>query len=265
MKIKVCAVVTAVAAAFLPLTAAEVYTVAAGETFEVTDANNLADNRVDISGNATLKLSGTAVDGVFPLKINLNFVQDEVTTQKPAVLTVDAADCSAVRMTGHIRNNSGGGKIAFPQGVKLFEVGAATRKADTHTDFTAFQGDVSFADADGCVKFVNDVSLANLPTCAYSIADGSRIATLGKEALGKGNFEVSTYDVEVCYPESFSDNATITVPNGKKLLVRPVRFSNANNGTWGGSPGSFNNNVVLGGLRCKRSFSPCAFKLRRQR
>ena len=247
MKVKVCAVVMAAIASFLPINAAEVYTVAAGETFEVTDANNLADNRVDISGNATLKLSGTAVDDVFPLKINLNFVQDEVTSENPAVLSVDVADCSAVRMTGHVRNAQGGGKIHFPQGVKLFEVGAATRSGDAHTNFTAFQGDVSFSDADGCVKFVNDVSLVNLPTCAYSIADGSRIATLGKEALGKGDFEVSSYDVELCSPNSFSENATITVPDGKKLLVRPVRFSNGYSGTWGGSPGVFDNNVILGG------------------
>ena len=254
MKINACAVVMAVGAIFLPLKAEEIYSVEAGGVFEVTDDNNIAGNHVDFSGDATLKLSGTITDGVFPLKLNLNFVKDEVSTEKPAVLTVDVAGCTSVRMTGHIRNYSGGGKIALPQGVKLFEVGAATRSGDAHTDFTAFQSDVSFADADGCVKFVNDVSLANLPTCAYSIADGSRIATLGKEALGKGNFEVSTYDVEVCYPESFSDNATITVPNGKKLLVRPVRFSNANNGTWGGSPGSFNNNVVLGGVEAHIDF-----------
>jgi hypothetical protein len=77
---------------------------------------------------------------------------------------------------------------------------------------------------------------------------------LGKEALGKGDFEISSYDVELCLPESFSKNATITVPDGKKLLVRPVRFSNANNGTWGGSPGSFNNNVVLGGAEAHIDF-----------
>jgi hypothetical protein len=254
MKINACAVVMAVGAIFLPLKAEEIYRVEAGGTFEVTDDNNIAGNRVDFSGDAKLKLSGTATDGVFPLKLNLNFVKDEVSTEKPAVLTVEVTGCTSVRMMGHIRNASGGGKIALPQEVKLFEVGAATRSGDAHTDFTAFQGDVSFADADGYVKFVNDVSLANLPTCAYSIADGSRIATLGKEALGKGDFEISSYDVELCLPESFSKNATITVPDGKKLLVRPVRFSNANNGTWGGSPGSFNNNVVLGGAEAHIDF-----------
>ena len=41
MKVKVCAVVMAAIASFLPINAAEVYTVAAGETFELTDDNNL--------------------------------------------------------------------------------------------------------------------------------------------------------------------------------------------------------------------------------
>ena len=197
MKVKVCAVVMAAIASFLPINAAEVYTVAAGETFELTEANNVGGNRLDVKGNATLKISDTATDGVCHLKLDLIFVQDEVTSENPAVLSVDVADCSAVRMTGHVRNAQGGGKIHFPQGVKLFEVGAATRSGDAHTNFTAFQGDVSFSDADGCVKFVNDVSLVNLPTCAYSIADGSRIATFGTETLGKGDFEVSSYDVEL--------------------------------------------------------------------
>ena len=248
MKLPKIGAICRMAAMAMPMTllAAE-FSVPESGIFEVTDANNLAENRLDITKSATLKLSGTATDGVFLLQLNLNFVQDEVTSVKPAVLTVDVADCTTVRMTGHIRNYNGGGKIVFPQGVKLFEVGTDKCNGDAHTNFTAFQGDVSFSEVDGCVKFVNDVSLANLPTCAYSIADGSRIATLGKEALGKGDFEVSSYDVEVCSPESFSKNATITVPDGKKLLVRPVRFSNSYSGTWGGSPGVFDNNVVLGG------------------
>ena len=254
MKVKVCAVVMAAIASFLPINAAEVYTVAAGETFELTEANNVGGNRLDVKGNATLKISDTATDGVCHLKLDLIFVQDEVTSENPAVLSVDVADCSAVRMTGHVRNAQGGGKIHFPQGVKLFEVGAATRSGDAHTNFTAFQGDVSFSDADGCVTFVNDVSLVNLPTCAYSIAEGARIATFGTETLGKGDFEVSSYDVELCSPNSFSENATITVPDGKKLLVRPVRFSNGYSGTWGGSPGVFDNNVILGGAEAHIDF-----------
>ena len=63
-----------VATFFAPmvLCAAEL-TVPESGIFEVTDENNLAENRLDISKDATLKLLVSITDGVAPLKLNLRF------------------------------------------------------------------------------------------------------------------------------------------------------------------------------------------------
>ena len=116
----------AIAAMFfapMVLCAAEL-TVPESGIFEVTDENNLSDNRLDIAGDATLKLSGTVTDGTFPLKLNLRFTAE-------ATLTVVADNCESVRMTGCVRDSSGKAVVSFPEGVKSVVMGSRPRS--THS------------------------------------------------------------------------------------------------------------------------------------
>ena len=70
---------------------------------------------------------------------------------------------------------------------------------------------------------------------------------MGKEVFGPGDFELTTFDVEICALESFTKGATVTVPTGRTLYIRPCKFNNDTNGTWVGSDGGITNNVVLAG------------------
>ena len=103
------AILALVAAAGVPFASfAEAYSLAEGETFELDSASttNAAGNRLDVSGSATLKLTGTTTNGAFLLKLGIRFT----TAAANAVLTVDAtevADCTSIRMTGDTRDNSG--------------------------------------------------------------------------------------------------------------------------------------------------------------
>ena len=240
---------------------AETYTLGADETFTLdsSGAANASENRLDITGSATLKLTGSATNGAFPLKMGIRFTS----AAADAVLTVDVsevADCNTIRMTGNMRDNSGSAVVALPSTIVEFVAGSTSRGADTNLSFPAFEPNVSFA-GEGSVVFTNDVSVVKLPTCSWCVADGSRVATLGPGALGSGNFTLTSYDVELCNPASFDLGSTVTVPVDRTLYVRPCVFNNNENGTWVGTSsiggtgaGYITNDVVLGGSGAKVFF-----------
>ena len=245
----------------LELCAATTYTVATGETFELASggSENVADNRLDVSGSATLKLTGTATGGAFPLKLDIRFTSDAAN----AVLTVDAsevADCTSIRMTGDTRDNSGSATISLPSGMCEFVIGATSRRYSDELSFPSFEPNVSFA-GEGAVVFTNDVAVVKLPTCTWRVANGARVATFGPNVLSNEDFSLSSYDVELCNPASFDSGATVAVPSGRTLYVRPCRFNNEHNGTWIGTStigsdgmGYITNNIALGGAGAKVAY-----------
>lgn len=260
-KIKSAILSLAVAASMPFASFAEAYSLAEGETFELDSASttNAAGNRLDVSGSATLKLTGTATGGAFLLKLDIRFTSAAAN----AVLTVDAsevADCTVLRMTGDTRDNSGSATIALPSGIGEFVIGATSRRYGDELSFPSFEPNVSFA-GEGAVVFTNDVAVAKLPTCTWRVANGARVATFGPNVLSAGDFSLSSYDVELCNPASFDSGATVTVPSGRTLYVRPCAFNNAYNGTWIGTntyntsgAGYIANNVVLGGAGAKVAY-----------
>ena len=256
------AILALVAAAGVPFASfAEAYSLAEGETFELDSASttNAAGNRLDVSGSATLKLTGTTTNGAFLLKLGIRFT----TAAANAVLTVDAtevADCTSIRMTGDTRDNSGSATIALPSGMSEFVIGATSRRYGDELSFPSFEPDVSFA-GEGAVVFTNDVAVAKLPTCTWRVANNARVATFGPNVLSAGDFALSSYDVELCNPASFDSGSTVTVPSGRTLYVRPCAFNNAYNGTWIGmntydtsGAGYIPNNIVLGGSGAKVAY-----------
>ena len=232
----------AVAAAFLmpvALQAAE-FTVGGGGTFEVTDDNNLAANRLDITGNATLKLSGTVTGNVFPLKLNLRFTV-------AAKLTVVADNCETVRMTGCVRDSSGKAVISFPEGVKSVVMGSGSVDWDG-TKFPALQAEVALTDPEASLVLTNDVTIARRQICNWSAAKGSRLVLMEKHAIADGDFELSDYNVHIAHTESFAKGAKITVPSGRTLIIRPFSFKNSTTGEMEGINGaSVTNDVELAG------------------
>ena len=232
----------AVAAAFLmpvALQAAE-FTVGEGGTFEVTDDNNLAANRLDITGNATLKLSGTVTGNVFPLKLNLRFTV-------AAKLTVTTENCETVRMTGCVRDSSGKAVISFPEGVKSVVMGSGSVDWDG-TKFPALQAEVALTDPEASLVLTNDVTIARRQICNWSAAKGSRLVLMEKHAIADGDFELSDYNVHIAHTESFAKGAKITVPSGRTLIIRPFSFKNSTTGEMEGINGaSVSNDVELAG------------------
>ena len=231
----------AIAAMFfapMMLCAAE-FTVPESGIFEVTDENNLSNNRLDIAGDAKLKLSGTVADGTFPLKLNLRFTA-------AATLTVVAEDCETVRMTGCVRDSSGKAVISFPQGVKSFVMGATNVDWDG-TNFPVLQSDVSFDDEEGKLVFTNDVTVAKRVSCNWSAAKGSRLVLMEKHAIADGDFTLTDYNVHIAQRESFANGAKITVPAGRTLIVRPFSFNDNTEGGLSGTDASITNDVELAG------------------
>ncbi len=211
--------VSAIVAMFfapMVLCAAEL-TVPENGIFEVTDENNLAENRLDISKDATLKLLASITDGVAPLKLNLRFTA-------AAKLTVVAENCETVRMTGSIRDNSNGASMIFPECVKSLVMGSASVNLKG-LDFPVLQCGVSFSDPHGKLVLTNDVTLAVRPSCEWSAANGSRLVLMEKHAIADGDFELANYDVHIAQSESFANGAKITIPEGRKVIVRPFRFA----------------------------------------
>ncbi len=240
---------------------AATYTIATGETFELASdgAANAADNLIDVSGSATLKLTGTATDGMFPIRLNVRFLSDTAN----AVLTVDAfevAGCTTLRMTGHLRDNSGTATIALPSTIGELVMGSSAKGSAFDLSFPALEPDVSFAGA-GRVVFTNDASVAKLPTCQWTAAPNARLATLGPSVFGDGDFSIVGYDVELCNPGSFAPFSTVGVSAGRTLYIRPCVFDNTYNGTWigtstvdGAASGYVTNSIVLGGTGAQVSY-----------
>lgn len=222
------------------------YTVGAGDTFELASdgTDNASGNRIEVTGDATLKLAGTATNGEFPLKLNIRFTEE-------ATLVVDSSDiagCAAIRMTGHVRDNSGAAKIELPAGIGSFVIGTATKGADSALSFPLLDSDIAFTDVSGRVVFTNDATVTRFPSCAWSVAEGTRIASLGSSVFAPGDFTLADYDVQVLSAETFAEDATVSVPSGRTLYVRPCVFSSSNDGTWNGTGKCLmTNRVVLGG------------------
>ena len=221
------------------LCAAEL-TVPESGIFEVTDENNLAENRLDISGDATLKLSVTITDGVAPLKLNLLFTA-------AAKLTVVAEGCETVRMTGAVRDNSNGASMIFPEGVKSLVMGSASVNMKG-LEFPLLQSGVFFSNPQGKLILTNDVTLAVRPSCEWSAANGSRLVLMGKHAIADGDFELTNYDVHIAQSESFANGAKITIPEGRKVIVRPLKFKDDVSGELKGEDHvAITNDIVFAG------------------
>ena len=130
---------------------ATVYTAGQGETFELASdgAANAAGNLIDVSGSATLKLTGTAADGMFPMRLNVRFTSEAAN----AVLTVDASEvagCTTLRMTGHLRDNSGTATIALPSTIGELVIGSSVKGSMYDLNFPVLEPDVSFAVRNKC-------------------------------------------------------------------------------------------------------------------
>lgn len=256
------AILSLAVAASMPFASCAVtYSVSTNETFTLDSASttNVSSNRLDVTGSATLKLTGTATNGAFPLRLGIRFT----TAAANAVLTVDAtevADCTSIRMTGDTRDNSGSATISLPSTIGEFVIGATSRRYSDELSFPSFEPDVSFA-GEGAVVFTNDVAVAKLPTCTWRVANGARVATFGPSVLGNGNFSLTSYDIELCNPASFDSGSTVTVPSGRTLYVRPCAFNSVYTGTWVGmntynttGAGYIANNIVLGGAGAKVAY-----------
>ena len=227
--------------------------IAADAEHELTSTENAVDNILNVAGNATLKLAGSVTDGTFTLNPAILF-------SGAGTLTIDTSGltgCTAIRMVNHVRDAAanGQGVIAFPAGIAQAVFGSTSRSSarglnnsTTPRAFPAFEADVSFVEAGGLFVFTNDVSLARLPaTGDYVIREGARIALFGKELLGAGNYTLTNFDIQICDINSFSEGATVTVPDGRTLYVRPGKLKNATSSDWDGQSLLVTNNIVLDG------------------
>ena len=239
---------------FAPLVSmAATIDIAADAEHELTSTENAVGNVLSVAGNATLKLNGSVTDGMFTLNPAITFTGAGTLTVDVSALT----GCTAIRMVNHVRDAAanGQGVIAFPAGIAQVVFGSTSRagsgslnNASTPRAFPAFEADVSFAEAGGLFVFTNDVSLARLPaTGGYTIREGSRIALFGKELLGSGNYTLTNFDIQICDINSFSEGATVTVPDGRTLYFRPGKLKNDTSSDWSGLSVDVTNNVVLGG------------------
>ena len=220
-------------------------TIADGASYTLAAADNIAGNRLDVGGSATLKLTGTATDGVFTLNTPILFTA-------AGTLSLDVsglAGCTVVRMVSQIRDGNGGenGVVAFPAEVVRAVFGTAERGADSALGLPVFEAEVTFANPSGALVFTNDLSFVHAPACSWSVADNARPALFGAELLGAGDFALTGYDVQIAAKKAFASGATISVPVGRTLFIRPVSLNSKENSTWGGASSAIENNVVLGG------------------
>ena len=255
---RLCAGLFLISAPMLSMAAA--IDIGAESEYDLAAADNVVGNTLNIGGNATLKLNGSVTDGMFALNPAIIF-------SGAGTLTVDVSEltgCTAIRMVNHVRDASanGQGTIAFPAGIAQVVFGSVSRSgpgglnnSSTPRAFPAFEADVSFVEAGGLFVFTNDVSLVRLPaTGGYTIREGSRIALFGKELLGSGNYTLTNFDIQICNINSFSEGATVTVPDGRTLYVRPGKLKNATSSDWDGQSVLVTNNVVLGGSNASLRF-----------
>ena len=219
--------------------------IADGAIYTLAEADNIDANRLDVGGSATLKLTGTATDGVFTLNTPILFTA-------AGTLSLDVsslAGCTVVRMVSQIRDGNGGenGVVAFPAEVVRAVFGTAERGADSALGLPVFEAEVTFDNPSGALVFTNDLSFVHAPACSWSVADNARPALFGAELLGAGDFALTGYDVQIAAKKAFASGATISVPVGRTLFIRPVSLNNKATSTWGGASAAIENNVVLGG------------------
>ena len=201
-----------------PATAALTFTDISGEkTLAVDAAENGGKTYFRATADVTLKLSGTATDGEFPLKANI-YVPNAATT-----VTVDISDvtgdCTVIRMTGGLR---GAGTVVFGAGVQKLRFGDTLSSSSAGViHLLAFETPVSFTEQDGTVEFVQMSSLLSKPA-SYTIAKGATVAPFVKDFFDVDALTLDTFDLVLCSEVSVKSGCTITVGEGRKVYHRPA-------------------------------------------
>ena len=230
---------------------------------ELTDQSVLSETEAGLSTqysastSLTIKLSGTATDGVFTLMPSF-YIPEGVT------LTVDGSGVSGlttIRMKGGLR---GIGTVAFGAGITKLVFGAAPTLTNIIGDknkMVALEADVAFAEAGGAVEIVEGVSLVRWPTCSYKIAEGTVVAVMGANLFTENTLTLDTWDLVLCHQNAIKKGCTITVSEGRTLYHRPSYLYTVDSKsaghvqTWAGqSDYTHELNVLLdGGAFCTQS------------
>ena len=194
------------------------------------------------STSLTIKLSGTATDGVFTLLPSF-YVPEGVT------LTVDASGVTGglttIRMKGGLR---GTGTIAFGAGVTKLVFGEAPTWSNILGDqnkMPVLESDVTFAEVSASMEITGGVSLVRWPTSSYTIAADTLVATMGPNLFTGDTLTLDQgWDLMLNTEDAIKTGCKIIVPTGRTLYHRPTRLyavdakSASHVQTWAGITGA---------------------------
>ena len=216
----------------------------ATETIDLSDATrNTRNYYFTLAKGATLKVTNTSAANAY-----MRFsVAVDGTAGGAAYL--DLTDVPGVQYTGNIRA-SGEGVSLVVKGVQSLTFGSTTAQtySSNSRDHAIYEGTLTFETAGGAgLQFVNCFGLKNLPTCAYSIAEGAELGVCKNHALGEDavDIDLSDYNMLDVVPNGLVDGTAVTVGAGRHFKIRSSSISGW---SWGGvANGTTEVDVVLNG------------------
>lgn len=191
------------------------------DQFVLSETEAVLSTQYRASTSLTIKLSGTATNGVFTLMPSF-YIPEGVT------LTVDGSGVSGlttIRLKGGLR---GTGTVAFGAGITKLVFGAAPTWSNILGDknkMVALEADVSFAEANGSLEITGGVSLVRWPTCSYTIAADTLVATMGPNLFTGDTLTLDQgWDLMLNTGDAIAKGCKIIVPTGRTLYHRPTRL-----------------------------------------
>ncbi len=223
--------------------------VAENGNHDLTDAENVKNNVVELNNGSTLLISSSLGADVV---LNANI---KILAGAAATLSVGEG-VSSLRIEGGLYALAGAsldvtgiGMVSMGKSMRLDAINSPPLDIENLT-FDA-------ANATGLV-LTNSVTIRHAPTnmCPLSISSGANLALFGTNSLApfgiSGNFTLSNFDVVLLSQDAIDTNSTVTVSPGRTLAVKPCN----KNGDWAWA-GRWNDTfstprIVLGGqgARC---------------
>ena len=188
-------------------------------TLDLGGADNKSATAYCVVDDATLKLTGTAVNGVCTL--NTQFYFPEAKT-----VTVDVTGVTGGLDTLYLLNGLRGAEGTFKlgAGVTKFIFGSGPGDRGNILHLPVLEAQVAFEeDAGGEVVLTNGVTLVT-PPASYTVAKNTYLAAYGANVLDVDELTLDRYNLVVCRGDAIRAGCKLTVESGYKVVYRPVEL-----------------------------------------
>ena len=187
-------------------------------TLDLSGADNKSATAYRVVDDATLKLTGTAVNGACTLNTQFYFPEAKTVTVDVTGVT---GGLDTLYLSGGLRGAEGTFKLG--SGVTKFLFGQRPSDSNNILHLPVLESQVAFVAGSGAVVLTGGVTLVTAPA-DYTVAPNTYLAPYGENVLDVDNLALTDYNLVVVQPNAIRAGCKLTVESGYKVVYRPAKL-----------------------------------------